>query len=58
MNIEPMSVPRIEGDRATVECIHQVSQVFSDGVEKQNPGMKMTYTLVKRGSNWLIEGAR
>ncbi len=58
MDIEPTSVPKIEGDRATVECIHHVNQVFTDGVEKQNPGLKMTYTLVKRGSSWLIEGSR
>jgi hypothetical protein len=58
MRIRPTSVPRIQGNRATVECIHQVDQVFRDGVEKQNPGVKMTYVLVRRGSNWLIEESR
>jgi hypothetical protein len=58
MRIHPTSVPRIEGDHATVECIHQVDQVFNDGIEKQNPGVRMTYVLVKRGGNWLIAESR
>jgi hypothetical protein len=58
MHIQPTSAPRIEGNRATVECIHQVDQVFKDGIEKQSPGVKMTYVLVKRGNNWLIEASR
>lgn len=58
MRIQPMSVPKIEGDRATVECIHQVKQVFDDGTEKDNPGIRMTYFLVKRGGNWLIADSR
>jgi hypothetical protein len=58
MHIHPLSAPRIEGDRATVECIHQVDQVFSDGIEKQNPGVKVTYVLVRRGEQWLIEDSR
>jgi hypothetical protein len=58
MRIQPTSVPSIRGNRATVECIHQVEQVFTDGVEKKNPGVKMTYVLVRRGSDWLIDEAR
>lgn len=58
MHIQPTSVPKIQGDRATVECIHKVDQVFSDGTEKQNPGVKMTYVLVKRGGTWLIADSR
>ena len=58
MRIRPTSVPRIEGDRATVECIHQVDQIFKDGIEKQNPGVRMTYVLVKRDGNWLIADSR
>jgi hypothetical protein len=58
MRIQPTSIPRIQGNRATVECIHQVDQVFTDGVEKQNLGVKMIYVLVRRGSNWLIEESR
>jgi hypothetical protein len=58
MRIQPTSAPRIQGDHATVECIHQVDQVFTDGIKKQNPGVKMTYVLVRRGDNWLIEESR
>jgi TolA-binding protein len=58
MRIHPTSAPSIEGDRATVECIHQVDEVFTDGTEKQNHGMRMTYVLVKRGGSWLIADSR
>jgi hypothetical protein len=58
MHIQPTSAPRIQGNRATVECIHQVDQVFTDGIKKQNPGIKMTYVLVRRGASWLIEEPR
>lgn len=58
MRIQPTSAPRIAGNRATVQCIHKVDQVFTDGVEKQNPGVNMTYVLMRRGSNWLIEDSR
>ncbi|MBV9081821.1 MAG: nuclear transport factor 2 family protein [Acidobacteriaceae bacterium] len=58
MRIQPTSVPRIEGDRATVDCIHEVDQVFTDGTDKQNPGTKMTYVLVRRGGSWLIADSR
>lgn len=58
MRIRPTSPPKIEGNRATVQCIHQVDQVFTDGIEKQNPGVYMTYVLMRRGSNWLIEDSR
>jgi hypothetical protein len=58
MRIQPISAPTIQGNRATVECIHQVDQVFSDGVKKENPGIKMIYVLVRRDGNWLIEESR
>jgi hypothetical protein len=58
MHIHALSAPRTEGDRAIVECMHQVDQVFDDGIEKQNPGVKVTYVLVRRGDDWLIEDSR
>ena len=58
MRIQPTSVPSIRGNRATVECIHEVEQVFTDGVEKKNPGVRMTYVLVRHGSDWLIDETR
>ncbi len=58
MRIVPTSPPRIEGDRATVECLHQVDQMFNDGVEKQSPVVHMTYVLVKRNGAWLIADSR
>jgi hypothetical protein len=58
MRIQPLSSPTVQGDRASVQCLHQVDQVFRDGVERQIPGVKMTYVLVKRGTEWLIEDSR
>jgi hypothetical protein len=58
MQIHPVSAPKIEGDRAMVECLHRVDQVFEDGTEKQSPGVHMTYVLVKRGGTWLIADTR
>jgi hypothetical protein len=58
MRVQPLSAPRISGDRATVECSHQVDQIFWDGVAKQSPGVRMTYTLAKRGGRWVIEDSR
>jgi hypothetical protein len=55
MRIRPMSSPNIEGDRAVIECIHQVDEAFNDGIKKENPGARLTYGLVRRGGNWLIE---
>lgn len=58
MRIHPVSEPKIEGDRAIVECLHRVDQVFDDGTEKQSPGVRLTYVLVKRGGSWLIADSR
>lgn len=58
MHIQPTAPPRIQGNRATVECIHQVEEVFDDGTQKRNPGVKLTYVLVKRHGDWLIAGSR
>ncbi|HEX4773742.1 MAG TPA: hypothetical protein VH351_23115 [Bryobacteraceae bacterium] len=58
MQIHPTSLPKIQGDRATVECIRKVEKVFADGAEIQTPGVRMTYVLVKRGGTWLIADSR
>ena len=58
MQIHPIGTPKIEGDRATIECLHRVDQMFDDGTEKQSPGVHMTYVLVKRGGSWLIADTR
>ncbi|MBV9302214.1 MAG: hypothetical protein JOY62_06405 [Acidobacteriaceae bacterium] len=58
MSIRPTSGPKIQGDRATIDCMQQVSQIFRDGIEKQSPGVQVTYVLVRRGGNWLIEASR
>ncbi len=55
MRIQPTSDPRIQGNLAKVDCIHEVAQVFKDGVSKANPGIKMTYVLVRHGSTWRIQ---
>jgi hypothetical protein len=58
MQIRPTGAPKIEGDHATVECIHRVAQVFDDGTERQSPDVHMTYVLVKHGASWLIADSR
>lgn len=58
MRIRPISSPKIEGNRAAVDCIHEVEETFRGGIEKANPGRRMTYDLVRRGENWLIEDSR
>lgn len=54
MSIRPTSTPRILGDMATVECEHRVTQTFRNGVQKQLPGVRMTYVLQKQGGTWVI----
>jgi hypothetical protein len=58
MQIHPTAPPKVEGDRATIECIRKVDKVFADGAEVETPGIKMTYVLVKRGGTWLIADSR
>ncbi len=58
MSIRPAAAPKIEGNRATVACVHQVNQIFDDGAQKQSPGVPMTYVLVKHGNDWLISDTR
>jgi hypothetical protein len=55
MSILPTKAPRFEGNRAVVDCIHQVSQVFAGGVRKQSPDVRLTYVLGRRGNSWVIE---
>ena len=57
MNIRPTSTPKIRGDVATVECEHRVTQTFRDGVQKQTPGVRMTYVLQRHGGDWVIVDA-
>jgi len=58
VRIQPTSSPKIEGDHATIDCVQQVDEVFSDGVQKHSPEVKVTYLLANRSGNWLIEGSR
>ncbi len=57
MRIRPLSSPKIQGDHAAVECIHEVNQTFNDGIARAHPGIKMTYALIRRGGNWFIESS-
>ncbi|MBV8896061.1 MAG: nuclear transport factor 2 family protein [Acidobacteriaceae bacterium] len=57
MNIRPTSTPTIRGDVATVVCEHRVTQTFRDGVQKQSPGVRMTYVLQRQGGAWVIVDA-
>ncbi len=58
MSVQPQSAPVIRGNRATVVCMQRVSQVFSDGAQKQSPDVQMTYTLVRHGASWIIADSR
>jgi hypothetical protein len=58
MNISPSANPLIEGERATLLCRRQVSEVFEDGVAKQTPEQTVTFILAKRDGAWTIESTK
>jgi hypothetical protein len=55
MQIRPASNPQIDGDRAAVECVHDVHETFTGGVERSASGVRTTYTLVRQHGAWVIE---
>lgn len=55
MRIRPIGSPKIEGNRAAVECIHEVEETFGDGIARARPGTRMTYFLARSDGNWQIQ---